>query len=311
MTYLSRHSIEATSAAGVVWRLAARQHGLVAHRQLISIGLSASAIKHRLASGRLHGIRRGVYVVGRPQVSREGHWMAAVLACGPGAVLSHESAAACWQIRNSEDDLIDVAVFDLSHRQPPGVRIHRRGLDRQHLTIHRDVPLTTVVCTLVDLAASVGPLGLGAAVNEADKRDLVTPEGLRAGLEKLRGRRGVRRLRSLLDRQSFKLSDSDLERRFLRLVGGIGLPLPQTRQYVNGFRVDFYWPELGLVVETDGLRYHRTPAEQARDRLRDQAHTATGLTPLRFTHAQIRFEAARVEATLRTVIARLTQRVAS
>jgi hypothetical protein len=89
-----------------------------------------------------------------------------------------------------------------------------------------------------------------------------------------------------------------------------GLPEPLTRYRLNGFRVDFYWPGLGLVVETDGLRYHRTPAEQARDRLRDQAHAAAGLTPLRFTHAQVRWEAPDVERTLGSVAARLRQRLA-
>ncbi len=101
------------------------------------------------------------------------------------------------------------------------------------------------------------------------------------------------------------LSDSEPERRFLPVARTAGLPKPLTRRLVNGFRVDFYWPDLGLVVETDGLRYHRTPAQQAKDRVRDQTHTAAGLTPLRFTHAQIAFEPARVAATLTAVGERL------
>jgi very-short-patch-repair endonuclease len=80
-----------------------------------------------------------------------------------------------------------------------------------------------------------------------------------------------------------------------------GLPRPETREWVNAFEVDFYWPGLGLVVETDGLRYHRTPAQQARDRRRDQTHTAAGLTTLRFTHAQVRYEPDYVASTLRAV----------
>jgi very-short-patch-repair endonuclease len=95
------------------------------------------------------------------------------------------------------------------------------------------------------------------------------------------------------------------ERRFLRLVREVGLPVPLTQQHLNGFRVDFYWPDLSLVVETDGLRYHRTPAQQAKDRRRDQAHLVGGLTPLRFTHAQIRFEAGYVRFTLLAVVNRL------
>lgn len=112
-------------------------------------------------------------------------------------------------------------------------------------------------------------------------------------------------MRSLLGARAFRLTDSELERRFLRLVRRVNLPVPQTGARLNGFKVDFYWPELGLVVETDGLRYHRTPAQQARDRERDQAHTAAGLTQLRFTHAQVFRDPVRVGQTLRAVVRRL------
>jgi very-short-patch-repair endonuclease len=152
---------------------------------------------------------------------------------------------------------------------------------------------------------------LEAAVNEADKLDLVDPVGLRVALGEMSGQRGVPTLRRLLDRQAFRLTDSELERRFLRLLREAGLPPPETGAWLNGFRVDFFWPELGLVVETDGLRYHRTPAQQARDRRRDQAHTAAGLTALRFTHAQVRFEAADVQRLLHRVIAQLSTRRAA
>jgi very-short-patch-repair endonuclease len=115
----------------------------------------------------------------------------------------------------------------------------------------------------------------------------------------------VANLRKTLDRRTFTLTDSELERRFLPIARRAGLPPPQTRRQVSGFRVDFYWPALDLIVETDGLRYHRTPAQQARDRLRDQTHTAAGLTCLRFTRAQVRFEADQVDATLSAVVRRL------
>ena len=101
------------------------------------------------------------------------------------------------------------------------------------------------------------------------------------------------------------LTDSELERRFLPIARRAGLPPPQTGRPVNGFKADFFWPELGLVVETDGLRYHRTPIQQTRDRVRDQAHAAAGLTPLRFTHTQVAYEPDHVEGTLRAVARRL------
>jgi len=145
-------------------------------------------------------------------------------------------------------------------------------------------------------------------VNEADKLDLLDPERLRGALDEMTGQPGVAVLRTLLDRRTFVLTYSELERYFLPVVRRVGLPLPETGLMLNGFEVDFFWPDLGLVIETDGLRYHRTPAQQARDRLRDQAHTAAGLTPLRFTHAQIRFEREYVIETVELVVERLRDR---
>lgn len=113
------------------------------------------------------------------------------------------------------------------------------------------------------------------------------------------------KLRDLIDRRTFRLTDSELERRFLSLVEAAGLPMPQTGRRLNGFKVDFFWPDLGLVVETDGLTYHRTPAQQGRDLVRDQAHTAAGLSRLRFSHAQVRFEPDYVIETLVSTARRL------
>jgi very-short-patch-repair endonuclease len=101
------------------------------------------------------------------------------------------------------------------------------------------------------------------------------------------------------------MTDTELERRFVPLARKAGLPKPLTQQRLNGYRVDFYWPDLGLVVETDGLRYHRTPSKQTTDRRRDQAHTVAGLTPLRFTHAQVRYEPRHVKNMLAKVAANL------
>jgi very-short-patch-repair endonuclease len=164
--------------------------------------------------------------------------------------------------------------------------------------------VTTPICTLIDIATCLDRGPVEAAINEADKRDLVDPEQLRLELDGTR-RAGTRVLRQILDRRTFTLTDSELERRFLPIARRAGLPVPETASRLNGFKVDFYWPQLGLVVETNGLRYHRTPAQQAKDRLRDQAHTAAGLTPLRFTHAQVRYESGYVRATLAAVARRL------
>lgn len=142
-------------------------------------------------------------------------------------------------------------------------------------------------------------------INEADKYNLTHPPELREALDARAGESGVARLRHILDRRTFRLTKEELERRFLPLARKADLPVPLTGQFVDGFEVDFYWPDLGLVVETDGLRYHRTPAEQARDRLRDQAHTAAGLTQLRFTHEQVRYEPEYVARILAQTASRL------
>jgi len=186
------------------------------------------------------------------------------------------------------------------------VGLHRRaGLRDGDVTVREGIPVTGPVQTLVDLAGMLDRRALERAVNEADRLDLVDPVTLLRSLDRHRGRRGVAILRDMLDDEAFRPTDSELERSFLRLVRDAGVPVPRTGTRLNGFKVDFHWPELGLVVETDGLRYHRTPAQQARDLVRDQAHAAAGLTPLRFTHAQVAYEPGHVRATLAAVAARL------
>lgn len=173
------------------------------------------------------------------------------------------------------------------------------------MTQEYGIPTTTPIQTLVDLSLRLDHKGLERAINEADKYDLVHPPQLREALDSRQGKPGVGRLRVILDRRTFRLTKEELERRFLPLAREAGLPVPLTGQWVNDFEVDFYWPDLGLVVETDGLRFHRTPAEQARDRLRDQAHTAAGLTQLRFTHERVRYEPEYVRKILAQVASRL------
>jgi very-short-patch-repair endonuclease len=298
-------SLQSLGAPG--WELARRQHWAISRPQLLDLGLSAEAIRHRLAEGRLHQWRwRGVYAVGRPDLSKQGRWMAALLACGPAAVLSHESAAALWGVIAYRPGPIDVSLPLHVSRHRPGIRTHRRvTVPADHVVLRDHIPVTDIACTLLDLSARVRRPVLERAVNEADRLDLIDPEALRGALDRLGPLPGVRALRELLDRRTFRLTDSELERLLLRIARRAGLGPPETGVWLNGFKVDFYWPDLGLVVEADGLRYHRTPAQQERDRVRDQAHLAAGLTPLRFTHGQVRFEPLHVETMLRTVVHRL------
>jgi predicted transcriptional regulator of viral defense system len=293
------------------WRLARAQHGVLTRRDLLALGFSAEAIKHRVAKGRLHPVVRGVYAVGRPHLEREGRWMAAVLACGPGAALSHRSAGALWGFAKENTAYTEVSVKRSSESRLPGIRCHRRpSLPSSEITAHRGIPLTQPVRTFLDLVRVNGPRDLERAINEADKLDVIDADELRLALDDHAGEKGVRPLRRILDKHTFRLSDDELERLFRPLAAAAGLPVPLTKHVVDEFEVDFYWPDLRLVVETDGWRYHRTPSAQSRDALRFQTHVANGLTPLRFSHYQVKYEPAHVKDILIRTVANLRARPA-
>jgi very-short-patch-repair endonuclease len=186
-----------------------------------------------------------------------------------------------------------------------GVIVHRRGwLAASDVTEHDHIPVTAIALTLVDITPTSTQAELVRAINEADKHDLIDPEALRVAMDAYSPLPGAARLRKELDRLTFVLTESELERAFLPIARHAGLSPPHTGAWVNGFKVDFYWPDLALVVETDGLRYHRTPAQQTADRRRDQAHIAAGTIPLRFTHAQVTFESEHVQRTLGAALRR-------
>jgi very-short-patch-repair endonuclease len=299
--------------SGRAWDLEKRQHGVVTRAQLAELGFSAAAIRHKLAQGRLHRLMRGVYAVGRPEVGELGNWMAATLACGPHALLSHRSAAALLGIRRPQRyPSIEVVAPAHSMKRVPGVRAYRRApscADRQPVSgdgrsiadvngipmplrwrLARNIPVTGPAVVLVDLASCLPAGQVEAAVNEADHLELVDPEALRTAIDLLPRRPGLRRLRDLLDAAGLALTTTELERRFRPLVLETGLPMPVTQAHPSSYRVDFYWEGLGLVVETDSLRYHRTAFKQAADRRRDNEHMLSGLVTLRFTHGQIAHE---------------------
>jgi very-short-patch-repair endonuclease len=279
---------------------------VVTREQLLGLGFTSKAIKHRISKGRLHPVFRGVYAVGRPQLSREGRWMAAILACGPEAALSHRSAAAFWGFGREHSHYVDVSVRRTTEARLPGLRCHRRpALPESEIANRWNIPLTQPVQTFLDLVSVMGPRDLERAINEADKLDVIDADKLRRALDDRSGEVGVRPLRRILDKDTFRLSDDELERLFRPLAAAAGLPVQLTKHIVNKFEVDFYWPDLGLVVETDGWRYHRTPSAQSRDALRFQTHVANGLTPLRFSHYQVKYEPRHVRTILSQTAAHL------
>jgi hypothetical protein len=244
--------------------------------------------------------------MGRRQITREGRWMAAVLACDPFAHLSHRSAAALWGFGEEHPGYIEISVQRHRKVRRPGIRTHdRAGLWNRDVGTRLGIPVTTPVHTFLDLATVTGPKTLERSINEADKIGVIDADSLRRALEDHPGQPGICLLRHVLDKDTFRLSDDELERLFRPLAAVAGLPTPLTKHMVNKFEVDFYWPDLGLVVETDGWRYHRTPSAQTRDALRFQAHTAAGLTPLRFSHYQVKYEPRHVQDILRKTVANL------
>lgn len=301
----SDQSSEGRARDAAIWALVRRQHGVIARRQLLEAGISGRQIERRTASGRLHPMWRGVYAVGRPLLDRRGRWMAAVLASGPGAVLSHGSAAELWGFGRERPGLIDVSVPAGRRSRMRGIRIHRRAASvMSDVVVHEGIPLTSSVRTLIDLATCLKPMQLERAVNETDKLNRVKADTLRGSLDDHCGQPGAAALRRLLDPLTFRLSDSELEQRMRRLARATGLPTPDTKTWVNGYEVDFFWPDLGIVVEADGLRYHRTASQQRRGLERDQTHITSGMWPLRFSHWQIRYDAAHVRKVLSTTAAR-------
>ena len=273
-----------------------RQNGVISRPQLLGLGLSRHAIEHSVESGRLFPTWPGVYAIGTPDLSRRGIWMAAVLSCGGGAALSHADAAALWQLGKSRARQIEVSVPLTMHPRGRGIRVHRRtGFE---VTRRHNIPITTPACTIVDLAPRLSRDGLEEMIGQADLLGLISPVALRIVAGRYRNRPGAPRVIATLDRRAFRLTRSKLERLFIPIAVRAGYPVPLTRQWVNGYEVDFYWPDRGLVVETDGLTYHRTAAQQAEDLVRDQTHFASDLTPLRFSHEQVAYEPEYVERTL-------------
>jgi very-short-patch-repair endonuclease len=279
-----------------IWALVRAQHGVIARSQLLDLGLTTAGIRQRRENGRLHLVHRGVHAVGRRELDRHGELMAAVLACGPGAQLSHRSAAELWKIRRQVDGPIEVAVPVEVLRQGPGITLHRSP-DLRRRYVHR-IPVGDPISVLIDLATCLPDVEVEDAVNEADRLDLVRTNRLRRALDDEPKRPGVGRLKRILDAQTFSRAANGLERRFLAIVRDAGLPAPTTQRRLGRYRVDFFWPELGFVVETDSLRHHRTAAEQTVDLSRDQAHARVGLRSLRFTHSQVFHRPEHVRAVL-------------
>ena len=268
-------------------RLAARQHGTVATWQLLRLGYTEDVIRRLVAEGWLHRLHRGVYAVGHTRLSVKGRWMAAVLACGPDAVLSHGAGAALHELRTAPG-AIDVTAP--KQRTVPGIRCHRSHcLQSADRTVVDGIPVTSIGRTLLDQAEVLSKQRLRTMLEAAQRRDLLDSRKLDPLLARSVGRRGVKPLQRALSElhEEAPWTQSQLERDFLELIREAGLPEPQTNVIVDGFPVDCFWPHHNLVVELDGYDFHRSKRSFEDDRLKDAAHTLAGRRSIRVTRARV------------------------
>jgi very-short-patch-repair endonuclease len=271
--------------------LAARQHGVLATRQLLAIGYSGEQIERRAKQARLHRLRRGVYAVGHTRLTARGLWMAAVLACGPDAVLSHHAAAALWNLRSNPSGLIDVTAPSPHHLK--GIRCHfARHLHPDDQTIIDAIPVTAIWRTHLDLAELLHPQRLRSTLEAAQRQDLLNFDFFDALIARHPGRHGLKLLQQVLAtlKEEAPWTQSQFERRFLELIREAGLPEPQFNVIVAGELVDCYWPDHNLIVELDGWNTHKTKRQFKADRRRDTTLQIAGYRVVRLTYDRVQHE---------------------
>lgn len=286
--------------------MAQRQHGVVGRKQLLALGMGRRAIVGRLQRGQLHELHRGVYVVGARRISRRGRWMAAVLACGDAAVLSHRSAGRLWRLLPPAAESIDVTC--------PSAQIARRGIVGHRSTIAEDewltedgIPVTAPFRTVFDLAAVLKKRALERAWHEAGVRELRAKVSLPMLLERYPGRRGVRNLRALLESSEPEtFTRNDFEEAFLVLVDAHGLLRPRMNAdlAVRGrfFEIDCLWERERVALELDSRGVHGTPKRFESDRQRDRILVAEGWRTMRVTWRQLQEEPEAIVGDLRMLL---------
>lgn len=285
--------------------LATRQHGVVAERQLLALGFTEQAIKGRLRAARLIHLHREVFAVGHGRVSRRGREWAAVLAYGPGALLSHESAAAFWGIGRTRGATVHVTapLGRQGVRRRRGIWIHRCRLQPEDRAADASIPVTTVARTLFDLAEVADRGRLAHAWEEADRLGLLQLREVAVVCERGYGRRALRPIRHLLaTARAPTPGRSPLEARFHRFLAEHGFPEPHVNVEVLGHEVDAYWPAARLIAELDGWHFHGHEAAFQRDRARDSARLAAGYRTVRVTHRRLDVEAGELATELRALL---------
>lgn len=290
--------------------IAERQYGLISLNQLRQVGMSKDTIHRRLEAGRMHQVHQRVYSLGHSLLPSEGHWLAATMACAPDAVLSHRSALELWGVLTPKRREIDITAPNRRGRIPNEIRAHRHGsLLAADCTSLRNVPCTTVERSLLDFAGEAPTWELRQALVEAEVMRLLDRPKLHRLIRRCRGRRGVARLRLLLEEldPATKRTRSELERRFLRACVRADLPRPEVNvalEVEDGIaEADFLWRDARLVVEADSRRFHDTDSAFEHDRKREQVLQLAGWRVSRCTWKQLEREPRRVIDVVRGLLA--------
>ena len=286
-----------------IGRIAERQYGVISRAQLSELAVERGAIRHRIEEGRLHPVHRGVYaIIGPRLLTQRGRWLAAVLACGPGAVLSHFAAAALWGVRRSSR--VEVTVPRGGRTGRPGIHLHWANLPDDETTTHHGIPTTTVPRTLLDLSAVVQRDELRSAIRQAEQLRLTDRLWLGDLIERYPRKPGIPTLKAVVQEAQRGLNavKSELEEHFQAFLINAGLPLPKTNVLIDGYEVDCAWPEERLIVELDGRQVHDVADAFEQDRARDRRLEASGWRVVRITWRQLHDTPAAVEADLRRLL---------
>jgi Protein of unknown function (DUF559) len=290
--------VETTFLDQALSDLSLAQHGVFALDQLRALGLTAPAVRSRQAAGRLHRIHHTVYsLVPRELLKREGLYMAAVLACGEGAVLSHRSAAALLELRDWGHTKIEVTVPRRSARRHDGIKVHRSTtLTDQDVTEVNNIPCTTVHRTLFDLAEVVTQRQLERSFDQAEISERLDLNAINDQLKRNPTRPGAKAVRDVLETHYIGKTPtwSENEEALLAITRELGIPDPDTNQFIvlddggPAIRVDFVWRDQRVIVEADSQKWHNTRQRFEQDRVRDQRLTAAGWTIIRTTWRQMK-----------------------
>ncbi len=292
--------------------IARRQHGVVSLDDLAGLGLSASAIRSRVGSGRLQRVHRGVFAVGPVALTRRGRFMAAVLACSPSAALGYRCACELRELLPRRGQLIDVITQNRRARRRDGIRVHTSATLAPHdVTLVDNIPCTSLARTLLDIAEDGPRRDVERALDRAEQQEILDMRAIDDVLERSNGRRGAKLLRAVLAeyRVGSTLTRSELEEAFIVICRAAGLPPDAVNAWIafpdgGGAEADFLWRDQRLIVEVDGRSVHATRRAFQSDRRRDQRLMLLGWRVVRFTWQQVKFEPAYVATTLRGLLGR-------